>query len=427
MILIGSISYFIMPMIVQYLFLRLPYVCIFLVCLHRVLFMFRRLTMDKRAEERSAATRSGALVGMQGRSPAVNVINITRRSGGGIVNVEMKRQEGMNQKGTSHPSAVTALPSHVAVPVNVYRQPAYVTEQQSGVIPKQLPRNVSAQPHSVDSRLDWSDQHRQRMPTAQPVVHRSNTLTDQHRLPPSSNHGARTVVEQHMLHSQVKDTSPLQHAHTLPASDHSFMSSSNTLPSTSIPSVHLHMEGTNGGISYWPAQMGNDLPVSSTAAGRLAVDPKSGNVAPQLISRLPGLQYDVIPPRSDGPSEAERKVAVLTQQLQDRMQLTTPQGSLLRQQTTDSFSQYRSPPPYYGPHITANMKITVPSNCVTTDGNDSDHMSKKAGDGVRQTVSTLSSGPTVAAVEQPQQPVHQGSDLDASAESYGKPVLVLPL
>jgi len=398
--------------------------------------------MDKRVEGRAVTTRSGMPVVTQGRSPPVNVINITRRQDGGIVNVEMKRQEGLNQDGNSRHSITAALSSRGAALANAYRQPVYVTDPQSNVISIQSPRraspNVSTQLRNVDDRLDWSDQHQrlitppQRMPVYQHAVPRSSVLIEQQHVPPvSSNHVARAVAEQRMLHSRVSTAVLSQHAHASPASDVRMMIPSNVAASTTVPSVPIHTEDTNGGISYWPAQMGHDLSVSSNAAGRVVVDPKSGNIAPQLISRLPGLQYDVIPARSDGPSEAERKVAVMTQQLENEMRLTTSpgsssQGSSLRQQMTNTFSQYRSPPPYYGPHITANMKMATPSspvsNCVTAAGGDMDPASKKADDvSVRQIVTLSSSG--LADVES-QPAVHQGSDLDALTESYGKLALV---
>ena len=375
--------------------------------------------MDKRVEGRSVTPRSGASVGMQGRSPAVNVINITRRPDGGIVNVEMKRQEGLSQEGIFHPAAAAAaaaLASRGTVPISVYGgQPAYVTDQQSNMIAKQSPRktspNVSAQMPSVDGRPDWSEQYQrlmirqQRIPAVQHLVSHNNIMTDQQRMP--------------QLTSQVNNPVLSPHAHALPATDAvHFMTPSYSASSTTVP-VSVRMEGTNGGVTYWAAPMGNDLP----ASGRVSADAKSANVTPQLISRLPGLQYDVIPPRSDGPSEAERKVAVLTQQLENEMRLTASQGSSLRQQTTDTLAQYRSPPPYYGPHITANVRMATASNSlssgVTTAASDSDVNSKKAGDiGGHQTVSFSSSG--LADVEQPQLSVRQGSDLDASSECYGK-------
>jgi len=388
--------------------------------------------MEKR-EGRSVTPRSGASVGMQGRSPAVNVINITRRPDGGIVNVEMKRQEGLSQEGNFHPAASAALLSRGNMPVNVYGQPVYITDHQPNVIQKQSPRkpspNTSAQVPSVNSHLDWSDQYQrlmirpQRMSATQPVVPRNNILPDQQRIiPQMPNHGIPAAVEQQLLHSQVNNAVLSQYAHALPASDVHFMSPGySTAASTTVP-VPVRMEGTNGGVAYWAAQMGNDL----SASGRASAEPKSANVAPQLISRLPGLQYDVIPPRSDGPSEAERKVAVLTQQLENEMRLTASQGSLLRQQATDTVSQYRSPPPYYGPHIKANVRMATasssPSSCVTTAVVDSSVSNMVAGDtGSHQTETSLSSG--VADVEQPHLSVRQGSDLDASAECYGKLVL----
>lgn len=371
--------------------------------------------------------RSSTSVGVQGRSPTVNVINITRRPDGGIVNVEMKRQEGMNQS-----SATAASPLRGAVPINVYRQPPYAApDQLSNVMSVQAPRKVSpnasvaAQLHNADSHLDWSCQHqqlfaaRQRMPG---VVSRS----DQQHFPPSSNH-IRPVVEQHMLYRQVNDAVLPQYAHVLPASDVHLMTNITAASSTAVP---VPMEGANGSISYRPVQMGNDLPASVSLVGP-RVDPKLGNVTPQLISRLPGLQYDVIPPRSDGPSEAERKVAKLTQQLENEMRLPVAQQGLssLRQQTTDTLSQYRSPPPYYGPHITANTKMSMPpsnpvSNAVTAAGGaDLDLVSKKAADvSLRQAVTSSSSGLTDVQ-QTPQPSVHHGSNLDVTAESYGRPVL----
>jgi len=383
--------------------------------------------MEKR-EGHSVTPRSGASVGMQGRIPAVNVINITRRPDGGIVNVEMKRQEGLSQEGSFHSAASAALLSRGTVPANVYGQPAYVTDQQPNMIPKQSPRKIS--PHmstqlpSVDGRLDWSDQYQrlmirpQRIPAAQSVAAHNNILTDQQRISQMSNHGIPAAVEQQLLHSHVNSAVLSQYAHALPASDVHFMSPSYSTASTTVP-VPVRMEGTNGGVAYWAAQMGNDL----SASGRVSAELKSANVTPQLISRLPGLQYDVIPPRSDGPSEAERKVAVLTQQLENEMRLTASQGSSLRQQATDTLSQYRSPPPYYGPHITANVRMATasssPTSCVTTAVVDSSVSNMAAGDtGGHQTVSSLSGG--TADVEQPHLSVRQGSDLDASTECYGK-------
>ena len=400
--------------------------------LHDVLYLFRCFIMDKRVEGRMVTTRSGTSVGVQGRSPAVNVINITRRPDGGIVNVEMKRQEGMHQEGNSRPSAAAALPLRGAVPINVYQHPVYATDQQSNLMSVQVPRkvspNASIQLHSADGHPDWSGQYhqflapRQRMPAVQHFVPRSSTLSDQQRVAPISSHVVRPVADPHMLHSQVNDAVLPEYVHILSASDVRLMTSNNA----ASPSLPVYMEGTNGSISYRPTQMSSDSPASSGAVGRVFVDPKSGSVAPQLISRLPGLQYDVIPPRSDGPSEAERKVAVLTQQLENEMRLTTPQGS----SPADTFSQYRSPPPYYGPHITANMKVAMPSNpvsnCVTTvAGGDSDLASKKAGDaGVRDVVPVTSLSSGLADLQQPQPSIHHGSDLDVSTESYGKPVLV---
>ena len=60
-------------------------------------------------------------------------------------------------------------------------------------------------------------------------------------------------------------------------------------------------------------------------------------------TKLRGLHYEVIPPRRNGPSEAERKLAALTQQLEDEMSLSGGD---------DALSSPPLPPPYHGPHIT---------------------------------------------------------------------------
>lgn len=63
--------------------------------------------------------------------------------------------------------------------------------------------------------------------------------------------------------------------------------------------------------------------------------------------RLP-LYYETVPPKQSGPSEAEKKLAVLTQQLENEMRIsTTPRKS------TDIPKE--PPPPYHGPHKTEPM------------------------------------------------------------------------
>lgn len=73
-----------------------------------------------------------------------------------------------------------------------------------------------------------------------------------------------------------------------------------------------------------------------------------------LGTRLP-LYYETIPPKQSGPSEAEKKLAVLTQQLENEMRIsTTPRKS------TDVPKE--PPPPYHGPHKTEPMPGSNNSN-----------------------------------------------------------------
>jgi hypothetical protein len=59
------------------------------------------------------------------------------------------------------------------------------------------------------------------------------------------------------------------------------------------------------------------------------------------------LHYDVVPPRKPGPSEAEKKLAALTQQLENEMQISSPKRTLPTENVP-----LEPPPPYHGPHNT---------------------------------------------------------------------------
>ena len=73
------------------------------------------------------------------------------------------------------------------------------------------------------------------------------------------------------------------------------------------------------------------------------------NVPHKAPTKLRGLHYEVIPPKRSGPSEAEKKLAVLTKQLETEMSIsadsTAVSGSPQKKPSSN-------PPPYYGPHIT---------------------------------------------------------------------------
>ena len=83
---------------------------------------------------------------------------------------------------------------------------------------------------------------------------------------------------------------------------------------------------------------------STTGGGTTILKP---NIHNSMGVRLP-LYYETIPPKQSGPSEAEKKLAVLTQQLENEMRIsTTPRKS------TDIPKE--PPPPYHGPHKTEPM------------------------------------------------------------------------
>ena len=73
------------------------------------------------------------------------------------------------------------------------------------------------------------------------------------------------------------------------------------------------------------------------------------NVPHKAPTKLRGLHYEVIPPKQKGPSDAERKLAVLTKQLESEMSLSADSTTLPNSSQNKSAS---NPPPYYGPHIT---------------------------------------------------------------------------
>ncbi|XP_013403905.1 LIM domain-containing protein jub [Lingula anatina] len=71
------------------------------------------------------------------------------------------------------------------------------------------------------------------------------------------------------------------------------------------------------------------------------------------------LHYDVIAPKSPGPSEAEKKLAALTQQLEREMRLSSSGSSSKR--SSVSPEPREPPPPYYGPHNTETVPVMANS------------------------------------------------------------------
>lgn len=65
--------------------------------------------------------------------------------------------------------------------------------------------------------------------------------------------------------------------------------------------------------------------------------------------RLP-LHYETVPPRPRGPSDAEKKLALLTQKLEDEMRISSPSSK-----KSPDVTPKEPPPPYHGPHKTEPM------------------------------------------------------------------------
>ena len=85
-----------------------------------------------------------------------------------------------------------------------------------------------------------------------------------------------------------------------------------------------------------------------------------------VVNKIRGLHYDVVPPRSDGPSEAEKKLAALTLQLENEMGVSGIKKLAADRDKTEP------PPPYHGPHITgtqmSNFVNVVPKYNVSPSG-----------------------------------------------------------
>ena len=85
------------------------------------------------------------------------------------------------------------------------------------------------------------------------------------------------------------------------------------------------------------------------------------NVPHKAPTKLRGLHYEVIPPKRNGPSDAEKKLAVLTKKLESEMSLSATDNTTLPNSPQTKPSS--NPPPYYGPHITGpniNCYSTAP-------------------------------------------------------------------
>ena len=149
-------------------------------------------------------------------------------------------------------------------------------------------------------------------------------------------------------HAAVQNVSGAERPYTLPLNDHvSHYPVQGPILSMNHqmyrgPNQHEHVAPTS---TTYPRPYGprssSSTPDRETAYG-MATHSSATSPAPS-VTRLRGLHYDVIPKRADGPSEAERKLAALTQQLETEMRLTgtpssprTPPGNCPPYQVGDS-------------------------------------------------------------------------------------------
>ena len=97
----------------------------------------------------------------------------------------------------------------------------------------------------------------------------------------------------------------------------------------------------------------NSTPVSMPSQSP-SHQPKTNPVT--ITHKLPGLKYDVTSVKT-GPSEAERKLAALTQQLEDDMRISSSPSSTRKGGM--EMIPTKPPPPYHGPHNTEPITMTT--------------------------------------------------------------------
>ena len=73
------------------------------------------------------------------------------------------------------------------------------------------------------------------------------------------------------------------------------------------------------------------------------------------ITKLKGLHYDVVPPKKDGPTEAEKKLEALTQQLENDMGISTVPSHLVRKAADATIVE--PPPPYPGLRHATHLNV----------------------------------------------------------------------
>ncbi|KAK2141958.1 hypothetical protein LSH36_1011g00000 [Paralvinella palmiformis] len=161
-----------------------------------------------------------------------------------------------------------------------------------------------------------------------------------------------------------------------------------------VPSFHIHVGHPAGNqmgqgiimMSGSPPQSNQSSPgLPNNSSPNVTVNVDSPNqvshnmamVRPEVplpMPRLRGLHYDVVPPKHSGPSEAEKKLAALTQQLEKEMRISGTSGKKGSTSSLSSETKMKEPPPYHGPHITTSTQINsyiVPTYTTTPSNNTS--------------------------------------------------------
>ena len=327
---------------------------------------------------------------------AVNVISITRRPEGGIVNVEVRRQEG-----------------------NAVDQTGSFSSRESS------PRNVvfaKTPPLPIDTRfrgfggiaLHSTDTGRLHRALADHVraLH-GQSLFDRFNEP------APPLIDTHLSHSSSSLSSG-RRVHTIP----------------------IRVEGRHRPASCPPAatqhQRVYEIPVSvlsssskekpSTTAAPAEQSAKFENTAksPHSVQPFPRLQSQF-----DSSSDAERKLASLMSQLETEMNSSSLVTAPIKKQTSEimltpvAVSTAKSPPPYHGPHITEFYNAPHVNEGVMSPGKQSVGFVSVADAGTPSPVSS-------AGFSEPGTPVRtiavdSESEMEAagSVERYGKYIIML--
>ena len=162
--------------------------------------------------------------------------------------------------------------------------------------------------------------------------------------------GARHVQVSTPLNSQLKIKVPDVDLHHM-----TYISTQpNVLPNSSagIPVTVQHSQIVN----YTNQQP--SLKISAAQGNKI---PNVAPVAPPVGNGVKSrLQYDVMPPRQTGPTDVEKKLAALTEQLEREMQIG---GGAVNNAEPPASANRPPPPPYHGPHQT-EAQPGIPSNSV---------------------------------------------------------------